>query len=107
MSSSNVGPVARWLETFVCNNTVCKSYVETFKLCGYDTLADVCKLNAQQLIKMGISQMDTEKILENVSVIRQTMQANNSTNNSQQQQVVVNNNSYQAPILNRNNFNFF
>lgn len=91
------GPIARWLETFVCNN-MCKTYVETFKTYGYDTLNDICKLNGQQLLKMGVTKMDTEKILENVSVLRQTIQAgvpntyqSNSGNNN-------NNNNNNYPI---------
>jgi hypothetical protein len=67
------GPVARWLETFVCNN-MCKQYVEVFQKFGYNTLNQVCKLNAQQLLKMGVTQTDMEKIMENVSVLRQTLQ---------------------------------
>jgi ribosomal protein L1 len=51
--------------------------VEIFQKYGYDTLNEVCKLNAPQLMKMGVNQMDTEKILENVGVLRQTLQSKN------------------------------
>ena len=78
------GPVARWLDTFVCNNRS-KQYVEIFKRYGYDTLNDICKLDMTQLIKMGVMQVDCEKIIENVSVLRQTLQANNVVYQQQQQ----------------------
>jgi hypothetical protein len=69
------GPIARWLETFVCTN-MSKKYVEVFQEFGYNNLNDVCNLNAQQLLKMGVSIPDTEKIIDNVSVLKQTMQGN-------------------------------
>ena len=66
------GPVARWLETIVSTN-ICKQYVEVFKRYGYDTLNDVCKLESNQLAQMGVTNSDNEKIMENVSVLRQTL----------------------------------
>lgn len=71
----NGSPVARWLDTFVC-----KQYADIFKKFGYDTLNDVCRLEEHQLIKMGVAQLDIEKIIENVSVLRQTLQAGSSNN---------------------------
>jgi LytS/YehU family sensor histidine kinase len=72
------GPIARWLETFVCTS-MSKKYVEVFQEFGYNNLNDVCNLNAQQLLKMGVSIPDTEKIIDNVSVLKQTMQGNTIT----------------------------
>ena len=66
------GPVARWLETIVSTN-MCKQYVEVFKRYGYDTLSDVCKLESNMLAQMGVTNSDNEKIMENVSVLRQTL----------------------------------
>ncbi len=40
----------------------------------YFCLFKICNLNAQQLLKMGVSLTDTEKIIDNVSVLKQTMQ---------------------------------
>ena len=34
------GPVARWLETFVCNSS-CQQYVEVFQENGYNNLNEV------------------------------------------------------------------
>ena len=70
-----VGPVARWLDTIVSSN-MCKQYVEVFKRYGYDTLTDVCKLESHQLAQMGVTNSDNEKIMENVSVLRQTLKVN-------------------------------
>ena len=69
MSSGNV---ARWLDTILCNNR-CKQYVEVFKRNGYETFDQVCGLEATALLKMGVAQIDCEKIMENVSVLRQTL----------------------------------
>lgn len=69
------GPVARWLDTFVLNSNS-KQYAEIFKKFGFDTLNEVCKLDTLQLLKMGVTQIDIEKIMENVSVLRQTLQVN-------------------------------
>ena len=66
------GPVARWLETIV-NTNICKQYVEVFKRYGFETLNDVCKLESHQLTQMGVNNLDNEKIMENVSVLRQTL----------------------------------
>ena len=41
----SLGPVARWLDTFVCNN-MSKRYVEVFKKHGYETLNEVTKKKA-------------------------------------------------------------
>ena len=71
-SAATSGPVARWLDTIVSSN-MCKQYVEVFKRYGYDTLSDVCKLEAHQLAKMGVTHFDNEKIMEEVSVLRQTL----------------------------------
>jgi hypothetical protein len=68
------GPVARWLETFVCTS-MCKQYVEVFQEFGYNNLNEICNLSSQQLLKMGVTRNDMEKIMENVSVLKQTMQA--------------------------------
>ena len=73
-----VGPVARWLDTIVSTN-MCKQYVEVFKRYGYATLQDVCKLESHQLAQMGVTNSDNEKIMENVSVLRQTLKANVAT----------------------------
>ena len=74
------GPVARWLETFVCTS-MCRQYVEVFQEFGYNNLNEICNLNSQQLAKMGVARIDMEKILENVSVLKQTMQATSTVNN--------------------------
>ncbi len=71
------GPVARWLETIVSTN-MCKQYVEVFKRYGYDTLSDVCKLESNMLAQMGVTNSDNEKIMENVSVLRQTLKGTSS-----------------------------
>ena len=72
----STGPVARWLDTFVFNS---KQYAEIFKKFGYETLNEVCKLDPAQLTKMGVNPIDSEKIMENVSVLRQTLQVSNIT----------------------------
>jgi hypothetical protein len=70
MSAS--GPVARWLDIILCNPRS-KQYMEVFRRNGIDTLHDVCsKLDVHSLMKMGVIQIDCEKILEQVSVLRQT-----------------------------------
>ncbi|CAF1018849.1 unnamed protein product [Brachionus calyciflorus] len=70
----STGPVARWLDTFVFNS---KQYAEIFKKFGFDTLNEVCKLDHVQLSKMGVNPIDSEKIMENVAVLRQTLQVSN------------------------------
>lgn len=62
-------PVARWLGTFEC-----RQYADHFHKCGFDTLTEVCKLTVERLQAMGINPIDTDKILENVFVLRQTLQ---------------------------------
>jgi hypothetical protein len=71
MNSSYIiaDPVSRWLDTFVC-----KQYADTFRKFGYEKLNDVCRLDKLQLMKMGVAQMDIDKIIENVSVLQQTLQ---------------------------------
>jgi hypothetical protein len=69
--STSGGPVARWLDTILCNARS-RQYVEVFKRSGIDTMHEVCKLDMYSLMKMGVSQLDGEKIMENVSVLRQT-----------------------------------
>jgi hypothetical protein len=87
MSSSwTGGPVARWLDTVVCNTNRSKQYVDVFKRYGFDTLHDICKLDVTQLMKMGVMQIDCEKIMENVSVLKQTLQVSSNHYQHQQQQ---------------------
>ena len=62
-------PVARWLGTFEC-----RQYAERFHKYGFDTLNEVCKLSRDHLMSMGVMPMDMEKILENVSILKQTLQ---------------------------------
>ncbi|KAL5018003.1 hypothetical protein ScPMuIL_003725 [Solemya velum] len=64
------GPVARWLETFMC-----KQYADTFEAYGFKTLQSVCQLQLPQLQAMGVAQEHCEIILENVHVLRQTVLA--------------------------------
>lgn len=70
MKKMGPGPIARWLDTFLSN----RHYADLFKRNGFETLNDVCKLDTNQLLTMGVSQLDSEKIMENVSVLRQTIQ---------------------------------
>ncbi|RNA04862.1 transcription factor 20-like [Brachionus plicatilis] len=67
----STGPVARWLDTFVYNS---KQYAEIFKKFGVDNLNEVCKLDPIQLSNMGVNSADSEKIMENIFVLRQTLQ---------------------------------
>lgn len=67
----STGPVARWLDTFVYNS---KQYAEIFKKFGIDNLNEVCKLDPIQLTNMGINSIDSDKIMENIFVLRQTLQ---------------------------------
>ncbi|XP_002742414.1 uncharacterized protein LOC100378749 [Saccoglossus kowalevskii] len=62
------GPVERWLETFMC-----KQYAETFEKCGYKTLSSVCQLDRHTLRSMGVLEEHCDNIIENVSVLRQTI----------------------------------
>ncbi len=97
------GPVARWLETFVCTS-MCKQYVDVFQEFGYKNLNDVCNLNAQQLLKMGVTRMDTEKIMENVSVLKQTMQATSTVGQSFQGYPTSNHLEAESKHFRRNQF---
>ncbi len=63
--------MARWLDTVLCNNRT-KQYAEVFKQLGCESLNDVFRLDPSLLLKMGVTQLDCEKIMENVSVLRQT-----------------------------------
>ncbi|XP_013402817.1 uncharacterized protein LOC106168333 [Lingula anatina] len=64
------GPVERWLETFMC-----KQYAPAFEAYGYRTLESVCQLSLSQLQSIGVTPDHCDKILENVSVLRQTLMA--------------------------------
>jgi len=69
-------PVQRWLETFNC-----RQYAELIERSGYETLQQVCQLTPATLSALGItSPIDIEKITENVSVLRQTLQIDTQTN---------------------------
>ncbi|KAK2158004.1 hypothetical protein LSH36_179g04069 [Paralvinella palmiformis] len=60
-------PVERWLGTFMCTQ-----YADTFEAHGYKTLQSVCQLDFHQLQSMGVRPEHYEKIMENVSVLRQS-----------------------------------
>uniref|UniRef100_T1J1V0 SAM domain-containing protein n=1 Tax=Strigamia maritima TaxID=126957 RepID=T1J1V0_STRMM len=64
------GPVERWLETFMC-----KQYAYVFEEYGFKTLQQVCQLQSSTLHSMGIPPDHCDKIVENVSVLRQSLVA--------------------------------
>ncbi|KAI8501013.1 Transcription factor 20 [Branchiostoma belcheri] len=68
------GPVERWLDTFMCGQ-----YAEIFHRFGFETLQSVCQLQLHTLQQMGVKPEDCEKILENVSVLKQTILGYRST----------------------------
>jgi hypothetical protein len=69
MCELNGGPVARWLQTFACDQ-----YAHAFELYGYDTLEKVCQLDMNCIVHMGVTPFDCERICDNVCVLRQTIQ---------------------------------
>ena len=52
----SLGPVARWLETFVCSS-MCKQYVEVFQEFGYNNLNEV-----GSFIKKNFSLIDLKQL---------------------------------------------
>ncbi len=65
---SNYGPVAHWLQSFACEH-----YAHILESYGYDTLQKVCQLNAQYLMHMGVPQLDCERIIQNLSILKSSI----------------------------------
>ncbi|XP_060568425.1 uncharacterized protein LOC132727031, partial [Ruditapes philippinarum] len=64
------GPLERWLETFMCGQ-----FADNFERYGYRTLQTVCQMQLPQLLSIGIPQKESEIILQNVQILRQSTAA--------------------------------
>ncbi|UJR13600.1 hypothetical protein I4U23_000613 [Adineta vaga] len=65
--------VARWLDTFTCSK-----YADRFEQLGYSTLQSICQLNSSQLQNLGVSPVDICTIMDNVLLLRQSLNSLNS-----------------------------
>ncbi|CAF1218655.1 unnamed protein product [Adineta ricciae] len=65
--------VAKWLDTFTCSK-----YAERFEQLGYSTLQSVCQLTSAQLQNLGVCPADIYTIMENVLLLKQSVNSLNS-----------------------------
>jgi len=65
--------VARWLETFTCSK-----YADRFERLGYSTLQSICQLTSTQLHNLGVSPADIYTIMENILLLKQSINSLNS-----------------------------
>ncbi|XP_053393248.1 uncharacterized protein LOC123564608 isoform X2 [Mercenaria mercenaria] len=64
------GPLERWLETFLCGQ-----FADNFERYGYRTLQTVCQMQLPQLLSIGIPHKESEIILQNIQILRQSTAA--------------------------------